>query len=631
MPPPGIFFPTGADFVRACERGHVITANERLARECRHAVNAFHIDQGDSAWPTPRIASIGASLLRWFQEPAPAPALGHMTAPTTAPKTAKASEQTLLRPLEFQLLARDVIAGESGMTDLDPRFELLPALCEAWDLLVRYAARPLTSAPLAGPVAQLTRTQRSGARWLKRIWSRLEADNAITTAQLPQTLLLDSNRLQRIAAEHPQLLLVGFDTIEPALERLFDALRERGVAITRYTEPAPVRARVQRVELPDESAEMQEIARWTRQILEQEPDANIGIVHPQLQRTREALRRTVANALQPARTSDRCDVLMLAGGSALASEPVWRAARNLLNWGLSPQNADHARSCLQSEFLTQLPTRELPTGLRRTFTLADMSARCFPNDPTLDALARVRESWPVRQTLGAWTASFTQLLRIAGWRADDGSVQFQAYEDLQEVWNELSGATVIMRAERALHTIEQLLSLRTFAPQSPRGQVQILGTLETTALRFTHLWIAGMRDTNWPADHSVNPFVSAELARQLGIPRSSPLQELEFAQQRLQHWQASTNELVYSHARYDLESEYDASPLLRDIPCTDQSSEPDAPATSTAGLPDNAVTAWHDDRGTNPRGRASLWRHASVDQSGTLSHAGLRHSSPRPR
>ncbi|MDH3645002.1 MAG: PD-(D/E)XK nuclease family protein, partial [Gammaproteobacteria bacterium] len=120
-------------------------------------------------------------------------------------------------------------------------------------------------------------------------------------------------------------------------------------------------------------------------------------------------------------------------------------------------------------------------------------------------------------------------------------------------------------AAKALDLVEQTLDARLFAPRTAAAPVQIMGYLETTGLRFTHLWIAGMQDSAWPGPANPNPFIPIATQRRAGVPRIDQRSELDFAQSRIEHWLASSKTLVISHVVDDGEAQHLASPLTEEI------------------------------------------------------------------
>ena len=172
-----------------------------------------------------------------------------------------------------------------------------------------------------------------------------------------------------------------------------------------------------------------------------------------------------------------------------------------------------------------------------------------------------------RQPFAAWVARFHNLLQQVRWGAGAGSVQHQARERIGDCLDRYSAFSQRpnITAPEALRTLKDLLSAQEFAPERPPAPIQVLGYLETTGLRFSHLWVAGLSDANWPQSPAPNPLIPMELQRQCGIPRIDHLSEGAFAQRRLQHWRTACQHLTTSWFPAEAEGGEACSALIRPL------------------------------------------------------------------
>ena len=97
--------------------------------------------------------------------------------------------------------------------------------------------------------------------------------------------------------------------------------------------------------------------------------------------------------------------------------------------------------------------------------------------------------------------------------------------------------------------LEDMIEETTLPIERSQSPIQILGMLETTGLDFTDLWICGMEHENFPSAVSANLLLPSKTRREYDLPRSSPQQELEFAQARINAWLASSENTIFSFAR----------------------------------------------------------------------------------
>ncbi|MCZ0941464.1 MAG: PD-(D/E)XK nuclease family protein, partial [Gammaproteobacteria bacterium] len=99
----------------------------------------------------------------------------------------------------------------------------------------------------------------------------------------------------------------------------------------------------------------------------------------------------------------------------------------------------------------------------------------------------------------------------------------------------------------------------------PPAPIQVLGYLETTGLQFSHLWVAGLSDANWPLSPAPNPLIPMDLQRQCGIPRIDHPSEGAFAQRRIQHWRTACHHLTTSWFPAQAEGGEACSALIRPL------------------------------------------------------------------
>src|SRR5690606_8670976 len=112
-----------------------------------------------------------------------------------------------------------------------------------------------------------------------------------------------------------------------------------------------------------------------------------------------------------------------------------------------------------------------------------------------------------------------------------GSVQYQARREALELLDEARHAAIRRPpcdAAAAIVRLEHLARQRPFAAERAPAPVQILGMLETTGLRFTHLWVTGLAEESWPGPVQANPLLPLSVQRAYGIPRVDPDGELDF-------------------------------------------------------------------------------------------------------
>lgn len=533
------FFQLSDALIDACPHDWVLTPNERLAREFRRAYDQRQLSRGKAAWANPRVASI-ASYVRSAHE---------RSAPLERRRVSLGSEAELLL---WQELAAENCA---------PLCELA---ADAWRLLHGYRLG------LDGEDFSRTLNARTFRNWTKRFRARLDEAGLIAGAQLADA----------IPGERERLHLVAFDEMPPQLADLLQRTECAGGEVLRHA-PADLPARSQqRVEAASRAEEIHLAAQWARRALAQDGAARIGIVFPYLADAYFAIDHALG-----AEFADAPEALDISGGIPLAQQPVWQAALLLLRLATEGIGSGELETLKQSPYLnlagkpraappgtpeagkgaTSDKRLALPRDLPETARLTDLSKASGP----LRKLAGRAAKLPRRQSFARWMEDFRALLGLASWgAAGAGSVQYQAHGQLAECLERYGILEQLpnLSAEEALQTLQRLLSNQLFAPQRQPAPVQVLGYLETTGLTFSHLWIAGMGDTAWPAAPSPNPLLPIALQRRHGVPRVDHRAEAAFARKRLQHWRRASGHLVFSHALEEGEERHECSALTASIP-----------------------------------------------------------------
>ena len=305
-----------------------------------------------------------------------------------------------------------------------------------------------------------------------------------------------------------------------------------GTEVHHHQPPSSPAQTQRRVRFDRQADEIRAAAQWSRQRLQEDSSARIGIVLPYLAEAYHPVR----HAFQ-VEFADAPNAYDIAGGASLADQPIWRSAQRLLEHFAAPV-PESREALLKAPFLS--------LGYKRL--VAWEAAAALPD----------------QQALAEWVRHFMATLRRARWGRNAGSVQRQALQTIMmrlDQYAELAQLPAIDQ-QQALQTLRELLAQSPFAAERPSAPILALGYLETTGLHFSHLWAAGMTDTGWPMSRAANPLLPLPLLRQRGAPRIDPAAEAEFAQQRLDQWRNSCRHLVASWASEDDGEQHQCSALI---------------------------------------------------------------------
>ena len=573
----------------------VLTPNRRLARSVRETVAEQHLAAGRLAWETPEILTWAGWLRRAWNEPR----LG--------------SRPALLTPTQAAALWERVI-DEAGAVLLLPAGAATTA-AEAWALLHGWRL------DLGHPAFSEDGDGRAFRAWAAAYASACDAGGWIDEARLPDALAA------RIADGHlpapERLALYAFDELSPQQQALLDAVSAGGGEVLRVG-PEARTGQVCCTALTTLDDELLAAASWAREALARDPGQRIGLVVPDLAAVRGRVERALDTALAPGRMrldglADARPFELSLGGALAATPPVHAALELLALLTPGPQPFTRLSGLLRSPFLGAAAAEadaraaaelRLRDGGRAEWSLDAALAVVAGRAPLLvarvDAARRALDpgrapDGPPRRP-GDWATRIGAALEAAGWPGDAplDSVAYQAVDAFRELLADLGRLDAVAAPERAARMLARLARLareRVFQPAGGGAGVAALGLLEAAGQRFDRLWVCGLDDAAWPPPARPNPFLPARLRKLHDLPRATPEREAAVAARLTAGFAAAADEVVFSHAQRDGDTELAPSPLLRGYASVAPETLLAWPVPRVAGrLADAALERFTDDR-----------------------------------
>lgn len=542
----------------ALERGvTVITPNRRLSRRLLSLYGETQQRAGLEVWETPDSLPWGAWLERAWEGAC----------------EATECREILLSPVQERRLWRQVI---------DPEMNGAGRALEAWRLVHAWQLA------MTGREWEATDETQAFCRWASRYSARCREQGWTDRARLSAELAaFYRGRPQAVSGE---LLLYGFDSLNPAQQELVEALGGTGCRVE-LEKPEPVGESAARVCFPDTEAELTTIACWVRALLRRRAAARIGVVTPRLKTVRGQVERIFEDVLQPQRLLpgvEQARLFKLSHACSLAESPLVHSALIALECNAEIPSCKTVGAFLRSPHFAggQSETSQraaLDAQLRERgaltlplFVLASKAQGCCPI--LADRLARLLdERLPATQARHGWAASFERWLAILGFPGERplNHNEFQALEAWRELLASFAALDLVAprtRFESALGELRELARESAFEPEAWQTGVEIMEIGEAEAIRFDHLWVAGLDDEAWPRPPAPNAFLPLALQRKFALPRNSPERELAYAQEMTVKLVQSAPQVVLSHAAREQDRERRASPLLASYP----EREPDA-------------------------------------------------------
>ena len=567
----------------------ILCVNQRLVRHLRAEHDRAQIAAGRSTWQP--LAALTPSV--WLDERVAEALLAGSIPAALAPRLALSAAQERL--LWEQAITASAADGEDALFDregLAAAAAEANALCEVWGLQ-----------PGAASAQSASEETRRFLDWRRHMREACGPPRWLDAARLRAwQIRCVSDGLLRLPAS---VAFAGFDRDTPQETELKRALLACGVAVSELDLGRAEAGDAVVIGCADRRAECRAVAAWAAQRLAAQPDAQLGIVAPELGSVREMLVAALDDALHPeallaehAELPRRYNVSL---GTPLAQQPIVAVALELLQLAANPRRCEQARlgallrgpywSAWQSEAdgrarLDAAMRRHLPPWiavLPRGFPpvtpwlpfvkrFEKNGLRLATTRGHIEALVAAIDGNSGQRLPSAWGGVFAQLLSDAGWPGERAlsSREWQARDALIDTLQQLAGFDAMLGkltlAEANRH-LARLVRERVFQPKTVgTPNVEVMGPLEAAGLSFDALWVLGMNDNAWPPPPRPNPLLPAEMQRRAQSSNASAEVQLEFArnvQRRLLH---AAPEIVFSWARGEADRQLRVSPLLAGLP-----------------------------------------------------------------
>ena len=576
----------------------LITANSRLSRVLTGKYNQWRIDQGDSQWPSPEIVSWNLWLEELWETASLQGSSGTDCAVPGSRQLVSLWESTLLNePLAHNLLRPESLAKQL----LETRH-----LVTNWQLNFK------------DPAWFYDENENHAAfyYWNKAFDKRCAADNWISPED--RTALLCTALKESRLSIAGNIDFLGFDEFDPSQAELLTSIIGSGIAAYQLI-ITPQQSKAVLWKSKDGNCELQEMARWARHWLEQEPESAIAIVVPDLQMRRSEIERHLDEILTPGNDDDGSQIKPwnISMGTPLLRVPMIEAAFDLLKlldyridiqdigrvlrspWLRAASAERNSRAllekCLRENYPRQLKPGEIEYRASEIRT-HDRQRNELPKDDqepqawnspelaiVLKKLIRFEKTSKGKHPASVWAEMFDQLLVSIGWPLDDetesevtndagaGALSeehgqnwqaMQAWRDGLRELASLDATESQLSRKQAINQLKQICRETIFQPRTATAPIQVLGLYEVSGLRFDHLWVVGLHNENWPPAAKPNPFIPAKLQRLANIPNSSPQRELEVARTITRRLLETAADCVFSYPGKIDGEEVLPSPLL---------------------------------------------------------------------
>ena len=549
----------------------ILCPSARLVRSIKNDIARQQLQAGQQQWQSAPVLTLG----QWLEDIIEA---GLLSGDIATP-------QNLLSPFNEQLLWQEVITQSLKKNAFGELFDVA-GLGEA----AMEANRYVVAWHLHLPHEQQAEESRQFVQWQRAFQQRCSQLNVLESVRYFDWQL---DCLKASIGKLPSRIeFAGFDQAAPQEQRLREILIQHNIKVAEYVSTRPEPALAQHVCLENQEAEYRAAVAWAKRCLDENPQAKLAIITPQLNESRNQLADLLDDVFYPASVrpsfADLRRHYNFSLGTPLSQQPIIQAALNLLRlfssyqlqqvdvssmllspfWSASQQESD-ARALLDAKVREKLPMqfsllrliefteKQHENGLNLSRLLADMrAATTISNKKASPA--------HIAQTLES-------LLSALNWPGERGlsSLEYQAINAWQKALQQLKKLDVLgknISPSEAAQLMQQICASQVFQAETEgESSIQILGIMEALSAPVDTMWVMHMNDHIWPPPARPNPLLPAFIQRIAHVTNADNNVQAAFAatiHQRLLH---SAKTIIFSSSKTEGESQLRASPLMQDI------------------------------------------------------------------
>jgi probable DNA repair protein len=336
----------------------------------------------------------------------------------------------------------------------------------------------------------------------------------------------------------------------------------------------------------DDDHELELIAAWCREHLEEDAERRLLIVDARLRQRRGLYDRILSQTLSPsewvtAAPRAQSGIFAIEGGRPLAEFPVIAHALlslrlltgrlrfdEVVHWLRLPflDGADHFAGAVVEDLLRSGRSLEL-----RADELTNLLERPTAAPAIAVVAARLRRAMNTlageRRTAAEWSPRLLLALRQLGWNGSrplrsDEQQAVARWHALLDEYAALGAWLPRGTAADAVATLADLAAERNFDPASVAAPITLTESHDDPVVRYDAIWVAGLDAAQWPPPPRPDVFIPLRLQVAAGIPWASALGQTEAARRSLLAWRAATTRLTCSWARLEGDAHRTVSPLL---------------------------------------------------------------------
>jgi ATP-dependent helicase/nuclease subunit B len=456
---------------------------------------------------------------------------------------------TLLESSQEKMLWQQVISQSDSGGHLLNQSATAQAVQEAWSLVHLWCIDRKQLQSFTSP-----RASRAG-RTLDDLDAFLEWSDSFTTFCDEKSLITLVQVLERLIpvvkanglALPAKLVLAGFQQPPPLYQSLFDELQRIVKESTSYSPPVCT-PKITKRGLQDASTELVAAAQWAKQIFENQVDARIGIIVPDLYGKHGQTQRLFSRIFSAAETHSLQPAFSwpyhISVSGPASHHPLIHAALKFLSLNSYVTRTLEACSIVRSPYLVGANQEETSRGNLERFLrrknipqLRNADLRYYSNQETWDTWSPiladslmafdqlVKPGAERQQELTAWGKLFEDQLSALGWPGERALNKsdikaLETWSELLATYYRLAAIIGNVSREEALALLSRLTESTALKQSAHDAAIQILTPIEADGMQFTHCWMTGVSEKHWPPQAMPSPFIPYALQKSLGIPQA---------------------------------------------------------------------------------------------------------------
>ncbi|MCY4143827.1 MAG: PD-(D/E)XK nuclease family protein [Gammaproteobacteria bacterium] len=510
----------------------LVTATARQAQELRYSWAFESFQSGQTAWKTPSIKNFDALVIGYYFDLARS---GH-------PNASNGLLQRSALELAFRLCAPQAEYHKHTNAAVD-----------AWRLYCEWHLRRVA------PDLRVTENGRLFLEWVAAFANFRNEQEVVTVPELP-SLIAEAVRSGSFVPQ--ELTLFGCDDLSPARRELIDELDRKQLIHQSIQSQTVASQSIKAIRFESTAREKSGFSHWAREQLSSlGTDSRIGIVVPDLTNDYLTLRRSFEASFFDC---DGIDQLVNIGeGVPLRDTRLVQDILKFLSWTIGELGYTEVLQLGRSPYLSGL---EIPFEFSQHYPdrmrFAGFASRS--QSETSKLITQLTTGRP--KLLSEWMEIVSRILHLAGWTSEDDSVEERKIQaSFVEVLNDVANLSSFVGRtywSQAIQLVRDGARSHNLTYESRHAPVQVISRTDSIGMQFDALWVCGLAEDTWPVDANPNPMIPIKVQRKAVMPRVTHQQMLRWAQELTSMWEQSADNVVFSCAPRDEQTEVQPSRLI---------------------------------------------------------------------